>query len=122
MEPFRRGRRGKKVAIGTAAEFFSVAEELFRFGRYVLSGNYPFPPPGCSCGIIGLEENLEKIYGAQSVAGKILVSKNLAVRASCRISSLGRLGSLAQQRGLADDRAIAEVAQGQMSQGRCYAL
>jgi hypothetical protein len=41
-------------------------------------GGYPLPP-SLSNGIIGLEENLEVIYGAQRVAGKILGTKELRV-------------------------------------------
>jgi hypothetical protein len=40
-----------------------------------------YPPPPRSLGIIGLEPKPNLIYGAQSVTGKILMSKNLeAVR------------------------------------------
>jgi hypothetical protein len=38
-----------------------------------------YPSPLLANGIIGLEENLEVIYGAQRVAGKILETKELRV-------------------------------------------
>ena len=39
-----------------------------------------YPPPYRSIGIIGLGENCEVIYGAQSVTGKILSRKGLGLR------------------------------------------
>jgi hypothetical protein len=51
-------------------------------------GDTPLPPR--STEIINLEENRNVIYGAQSLAGKILDSKNLEACSSEQRSETGR--------------------------------
>jgi hypothetical protein len=73
----------------------------------LFTSRYPLPPR--SPGIIGLEENYELIYGAQQLAGKILLSKDL------RTSSFSHLYRLR----LDDNGLVADGRQGQMSQSGC---
>ena len=58
------------VAFAPAPVGLTVVHAPMLFG-------WPLPPPPRSTGIIELAGNREKIYGAQSLAGKILISKNL---------------------------------------------
>ena len=48
------------------------------------------PPPPRISGIIELGGNFEKIYGAQSLTGKILVLKNLSWASGFGLSASGR--------------------------------
>jgi hypothetical protein len=62
-----------KIGCGFLAEI-KFAEFLPEAGRFAFAGIPPSPP---YIGIIVLERNCLIIYGAQSLAGKILMSKNL---------------------------------------------
>jgi len=73
------------------------------------------PLPLGSIGIIGLGENVYKIYGAQSVAGKILIANTLEPNSSRQIPLMGRIWNCAHRLGLGNDRRSGIWLQGQMS-------
>jgi hypothetical protein len=80
----------------------AVDRDFPDLGRCVLVGNYPSPLPW-STGMMELGENLEVIYGAQSLAGKILVSKSLWLPTRDSLPRFGTEVRSAHLRVLADD-------------------
>jgi len=76
-------------------------------------------PSPRSIGIIGLERKCDLIYGAQSLTGKILMSKNLQAKILLAEAQNGTMRVSAYRRCLDYDYAIYFWAQGQMSQGGC---
>ncbi|MGA8526322.1 MAG: hypothetical protein WB629_09590, partial [Candidatus Sulfotelmatobacter sp.] len=80
-----------KIVCGFLAEI-KFAEFLPETGGFALPGYTP-PPPGC-IGIIALARKSELIYGAQSLAGKILMSKNLQVEILVAQAPNGTMRSL----------------------------
>jgi hypothetical protein len=64
------------------------------------------PLPPWSNEFIGLAENLPKIYGAEQLRGKILISKSLIVKIEASVSKMERRSKLSRCLGLDDDRAF----------------
>src|SRR6266853_2077861 len=77
------------------------------------------PPSPRSIGIIGLERKCDLIYGARSLTGKILMSKNLQAKILLAEAQNGTMRVSAYRRCLDHDYAIYFWAQGQMSQRGC---
>ena len=76
-----------------------------------------YPPPWCPIGIIGLGRNRQIIYWPQPLAGKILVSNNLAAGT---VGSYSQNGTMRARPTVSASAMIADLelyAQGQMSQG-----
>jgi hypothetical protein len=104
---------------------FLFAASAANFLRTFQCGYFPkrddcsfsrYPLPLRYIAIIDLAENRDLIHGAQSLAGKILVSKNLAAERWKRSSKTGRMRS---QRTVTASVMIARLdysRQGQMSQ------
>jgi hypothetical protein len=76
-------------------------------GRFGTFGVSPLPPR--SIGINVVAENCELVHGAQSLAGKILVSKNFEADVLGSNSRIGTDVVSAHRLGLDDDRAIGIV-------------
>jgi hypothetical protein len=89
--------------------------QLAQLSTIGISGVSPLPLG--SIGIIELAENRQMIYGAQSLAGKILMPKNLRSQQWGQIPTMGTNATL---RTVSASTMITDgesAAQGQMSQG-----
>ena len=103
----------------TGQEIVNVPSVVHIFVLGILLDSYPPPSPlpPRIFGIFTLAKNWKVILGAQSLAGKILMSKNLAAESQ---PSREECSFLTEGLGLVDDGSVEIEGQGCSSQGRLW--